>query len=98
MRLGDPIIFDHVDCPQIPDDEHHPILREEVEAAAEALKMGKSADVDNIPVELNQAEGEAMIHILTSICNKIWKTGERPTTWSQSLVIILPKKGNLQLC
>ena len=39
-----------------------------------------------------------MIDILTSICNKIWKTREWPTTWTQSLVITLPKKGNLQLC
>ena len=39
-----------------------------------------------------------MIDILTTICNKIWKTGEWPTTWTQSLVIKLPKKGNLQLC
>ena len=32
MRLmcdGDPIVLD---CPQIPDEEHHPILREEVES------------------------------------------------------------------
>ena len=43
-----------------------------------------------------------MIDILTTICNKIcnkiWKAGEWPTTWTQSLVITLPKKGNLQLC
>ena len=39
-----------------------------------------------------------MIDILTTICNKIWKTGEWPTTWTQSLVFTLPKKGNLQLC
>ena len=92
---GDPIVLD---CPQIPDEEHHPILREEVEAAVKALKMEKSAGVDNIPAELVQAGGEAMIDILTAICNKIWKTGEWPTTWTQSLVITLPKKGNLQLC
>ena len=92
---GDPIILD---CPQIPDAEHHPILREEVEAAVKALKMGKSAGVDNIPAELVQAGEEDMVDILTTICNKIWKTGERPTTWTQSLVITLPKKGNLQLC
>ena len=77
---------------------HHPILREEMEAAVKALKMGKSAGVDNIPAELVQVGGEAMIDILTTSCNKIWKTGERPTTWTQSLVITLPKKGNLQLC
>ena len=85
--MGTPIVLD---CPQISDEEHHPILREEVEAAVKALKMGKSAGVDNIPAELVQAGGEAMIDILTAICNKIWKTGEWPTT--------LPKKGNLELC
>ena len=37
---GDPIVLD---CQQIPDEEHQPILREEVEAAVKALKMGKSA-------------------------------------------------------
>ena len=57
----DPIVLE---CPQIPDEEHHPILREEVEAAVKALKMWKSAGVDNIPAELVQAGGEAMIDIL----------------------------------
>ena len=47
---------------------------------------------------LVQAGEEAMIDILTTICNKIWKTGELPTTWTQSLVITLPKKDNLLLC
>ena len=60
-----------------------------MEAAVKVLKMGKSAGVDNIPAELVQAGGEAMIDILT---------GEWPTAWTQSLVITLPKKGNLQLC
>ena len=92
---GDPIVLD---CPQIPDEEHCPILREEVEATVKALKMGKSAGMDNIPAQLVQAGGEAMIDILTAICNKIWRTGEWPTTWTQSLVNTLPKKGNLQLC
>ena len=54
--------------------------------------------MDNIPAELVKAGEEAIIDILTPICNKIWKTGEWPTTWTQSLVIRLPKKGNLQLC
>ena len=39
-----------------------------------------------------------MIDILTAICNKILRTGEWQTTWTQTLVITLPKKGNLQLC
>ena len=52
------------------------MLREDVEAVVKALKMGKSAGLDNIPAGLVQAGVEAMIDILTSICNKIWKTGE----------------------
>ena len=35
---------------------------------------------------------------LTTICDRIWQTGEWPTPWTQSLVITLPKKGNLQQC
>ena len=45
---GGPIVLD---CPQRPDEEHHSVLREEVEVAVKALKMGKSAGVDNIPAE-----------------------------------------------
>ena len=37
-----------------------------------------------------------MIDALLNICNEIWQTGEWPTTCTQSLVITLPKKGNLQ--
>ena len=39
-----------------------------------------------------------MIDVLTEICNRIWRTGEWPTPWTQSLIITLPRKGNLQLC
>ena len=36
--------------------------------------------------------------VLTEMCNRIRRTGDRPTPWTQSLIITLPKKGNLQLC
>ncbi|WP_419592605.1 reverse transcriptase domain-containing protein, partial [Thiolapillus sp.] len=62
------------------------------------MKKEQSAGVDNIPAELVQAGGEDVITALTTICNKIWQTGEWPTPWTQSLVITLPKKGNLQQC
>ena len=62
------------------------------------MKKGKSAGVDNIPAELVQARGEDVITALTTICNNIWQTGEWPTPWTQSLVITLPKKSNLQQC
>ena len=62
------------------------------------MKKGQSAGVDNILAELVQAGGEDVITALMTICNKIWQTGKRPTPWTQSLVITLPKKGNLQQC
>ena len=62
------------------------------------LKNGKSAGVDNSPAEMIQAGGEDVITALTTFCNKIWQTGQWPTPWTQSLVITLPKKGNMQQC
>ena len=62
------------------------------------MKKGKSAGVDNIPAELAKAGGEDVISALATVFDKIWQTGERPTPWTQSLVVTLPKKGNLQQC
>ena len=62
------------------------------------MKKGKSAGVDNIPAELDQAGGEDVITALTTICNKIWRTEDWPTPFTQSLVITIPKKVNLQQC
>ena len=58
------------------------------------MKKGKSAGVHNIPAELVKAGGENVITALTTTSNKIWLTGE----WTPSLVITLPKKGDLQQC
>ena len=83
-----------LDCSQPPEEDLRPILREEVEISVASLKKGKSAGADNIPAELVQACGDTMIDVLT----EIWRTGEWPTPWTQSLIITLRKEGNLQLC
>ena len=64
----------------------------------QSMKKGKSAGVDNISAEKVKAGGEDVITALTTICNKIWQTGEWPTPWTQFFVITLPKKGNPQQC
>ena len=69
-----------------------------IKLSVQSLKKWKSARVDNVPEELVQAGGEDVITTLTTICNKIRQTGEWPTPWTPSLVITLPKKGNLQQC
>ena len=70
---GDPSVLN---CTQTNTEDDYPILRSEVEAAVQSLKKGKSAGVDNIPAEPVQAGGEDAITALTTICNKILKTGE----------------------
>ena len=65
-----------LNCTQTDTEDDHPILRREVEVAVKSLKKGKSAGVDNIPAELVQAGGEDVITALTTICSKIWQTGE----------------------
>ena len=71
--------------PQTDTEDDHPILYKELEAAVQSLRTGKSVGVNNIPVELVQAGGEDVITALTTICDKIWQTGEWPTPWTQSL-------------
>ena len=90
---GDPSVLN---CTQTDTKDDYPILRKEMEAAVQSLKKGKKAGVENIPAELVQAGGEDVISALTAICNKIWQIGDWPNPWTRSLVITLPKKGNLQ--
>ena len=55
--------------------DNFPIFECEVEAAIQALKMGKSAGIDNITAEIIKSGGHIVIKILLDICNKIWETG-----------------------
>ena len=88
-----------LDVPPPTNNGSYTILWEDVEAAVKSPKKGMLAGVDNIPSELVQAGGEAMIDImLLIICSKIWQTREWPTPCTESQIITLPKKGNLQLC
>ena len=87
-----------LECRKFPEEDLQSILCEEAEIAVASLKRGKSAGVDNISAELVQACGETMMDVSTETCNRIWRTGEWPTQWTQSLIITLPQKGNLQLC
>ena len=65
---GDPKVLD---VPPPTNNDSYLILRGDVESAVKSPKKGKSTGVDNIPSELVQAGGEAMIDMLLIICNKI---------------------------
>ena len=55
-----------LNVPPASNNANHLILHEEVEAAVKLLKKGKSAGVDNIPAELLQQGGEAMVNAPTN--------------------------------
>ena len=80
------------------DDQEDIILQSEIEEAIKSMKKGKSPGLDNIPGELIQAGGEIMSTALLNICNQIWKNKKWPQSWTKSLVITLPKKGDLKVC
>ena len=80
------------------EEEEFPILRREVESAIKTLKCGKAAGVDKVLAELIPHGGQPVVQVLHAICTKIWETGKWPSTWTKSIIITIPNKGNLQLC
>ena len=77
---------------------NHAILRKEVEAAMKSLKKEKSAGVDNIPAELLQQGGEAMINALLLqqyLADRRMAYTVDPVSSHRPPP---PKNGNLQLC
>ena len=73
-----------------------PVQREEVEEAVHSLKACKSPGVDNIPSKLLKNGDKATTTVLTAIYQRIWEMKKQLKQWSQSIVIPLPKKGNLK--
>ena len=79
-------------CEEPSNSDNCPILQSKVEAAINFLNKVKATGSNNILAKLVQSEGDTLIDILAIICNKIWQSGELPTSWMQSLIITLPKK------
>ncbi|KAL8578281.1 hypothetical protein ACOMHN_005672 [Nucella lapillus] len=66
--------------------------------AVRSQKDDKSPGMDNIPAELLKHGGPKLLKALTTICQRIWDTKQWPAEWTQSLIIAIPKKGNLKRC
>ena len=74
------------------------VMEAEVEWAIRQLKDNKASGQDGIPIELIKAGDDAVIKIITKICNKIWTTGVWPEDWKSSIFIPLFKKGDAKEC
>ena len=60
--------------------------------------MNKASEGDGIPIELFQILKDDAVKVLSSICQQIWKTQQRPQDWKRSVFILIPKKGNAKEC
>ena len=79
-------------------EEELSILESEVIEAITTLKEGKSPGIDNIPSELVKYGGNAVVRILTTLCQKSWSSKIWPSQTTKSLIILIPKKGDLKKC
>ncbi len=74
------------------------ILYSEVQAAIQALKRNKSPGSDGITAEMLQAGGEQLARQIHKLCNKAWHEGTIPEEWGKSILVPIPKKGDLSNC
>ena len=74
------------------------ILECKVKWTLRNITTNKASRGDGIPVELYQILKDDAVKVLHSICQKIWKTQQRPQDWKRSVFIPIPKKGNVKEC
>ncbi len=74
------------------------ILRSAIEAAIKRLKADKATGTDEIPGELLQQGGECIVNQYHRICNDIWRRESIPEEWSKSIILTLPKEGDITRC
>ena len=88
----------HLPDEQPPEDLEPEVMLSEIRAAIKKLKVGKAAGQDGIYGEMIKAGGDTIVHAMKIIIDKIWKTGDWPSDWTQSEIITLPKVPGTQDC
>ncbi|XP_071123848.1 uncharacterized protein [Mytilus edulis] len=71
------------------------ITKYEVKKVFKSLKNGKSAGIDEKPLEVFKFGDNDIIEY--KLLNKIWQEEKIPTEWLKGLLVKLPKKGDLGL-
>ena len=74
------------------------ILGCKVKWAFGSITMNKASGDDGLPAELFQILKDYIVKVLHSVCQKMWKSQQRPQDWKRSVFIPIPKKGNAKEC
>ena len=78
--------------------EGHGILLAEVEYASKRLKHGKSPGPDGVCAEVIQSGGDVLMSEIHKLCEQAWQEETIPDEWTKSVIVTLPKKGDLTDC
>ncbi|KAH9587822.1 ATP-binding cassette sub- A member 3 [Schistosoma haematobium] len=70
----------------------------EVHKELQLLKRYKSPDPDDLPPVLFKDGGDFLVKGLTTLFTKIWGLESVPTSWSESIVVPIFKKGSRRSC
>ena len=62
------------------------------------LKRNRSPGSDGITEELLEAGGEQLARQMHRLCNKAWEEGKIPDEWGDSILVPIPKEGDLSDC
>ena len=73
------------------------IPESEVKWALGNITTDNALGGDRIPVELFQILKDDLVKGLHSIFQQLWKTQQWPQGWKRSVVIPIPKKGNVRM-
>ena len=95
---GDKMVQELEEIVPLQDEDPQDILYSEVQAAIQALKRNKTPGSDGITAEMLQAGGEQLARQIHKLCNKAWHEGTIPEEWGKSILVPIPKKGDLSNC
>lgn len=70
----------------------------EIKVALKAMKSGKACGGDQIAAEMLKVDTDGMATHLYGIFNTIWITEKIPSRWTESIIVKVPKKGDLSIC
>ena len=68
----------------------------ELEQVVVALKREKTPGSDGIANEFYQVFLPELKGTLLEVCKAVWSSNKVPKAWSESLLILLPKEGDLR--
>src|SRR3989441_20597 len=88
---------DIIDMSQM-ESEAYTISSEEIEAVIRDLPKGKACGSDNISAELLQGMGEKGIEVMINLINKIFRSGDIPEDFRNSIFVQFPKVSRAQEC